>query len=113
MTPQAILDRLLALFPDFAAEWNSDHNYFRDDDGTFTRCGAFMQFSHFFRAWYGQFSTGQITELGAFVSACVASADADLRDVALSCFVENIWGESCWSDFRKYLSDEAVRYFTE
>jgi hypothetical protein len=102
---------LLALFPDFGPEWDSEHNYFRAEDGTFTRCGGFSQFSHIFRDRYEQFSPGQVSSVGSFVSECVTSGDADLRDAVAACFLENIAGERFSSNFGSHLSAEAARMF--
>jgi hypothetical protein len=111
MTAQAILDRLVALFPDFAAVWDSPDNYFRDDDGSFTCCGVFAEFSRYFRDRYKQFSPAQVAELGRFVTECVASADAELGDAAATCFLENVAGERFGPDFRQHLSGEALRFY--
>jgi hypothetical protein len=35
MTADEILNRLVAIFPAFKNEWESDENYFREDDGSF------------------------------------------------------------------------------
>jgi hypothetical protein len=103
---------LIALFPDFEAFWDSEHNYFRADDGSFTRCGAFAQFSHFVRAGYERFTPAQVAQLGAFVSECADSADADLRDAVAACFLENIGGERFSSNFHQHLTGTAAQLFT-
>src|SRR5580704_7599752 len=111
MTAEAILDRLVSLFPDFAAAWDNTHNYFRDDDGSFTRCGVFAVFSHYFRDCYEQFSPAQVSGVGWFVTECVASPDTELGDAAATCFLENVAGDRFSRDFRRHLSDEALRFY--
>ena len=49
MTPQALLDRLVDLFPDFRKYWDGPRNYFRNDDGSFRLDGVFAEFTGFFR----------------------------------------------------------------
>ena len=49
MTPEALLDRLTALFPDFRAHWGDPGNCFRDDDGSYTLHGVFAEFTSFYR----------------------------------------------------------------
>jgi hypothetical protein len=110
MSAQGVLDRLVALFPDFAAAWDGPDNCFRDGDGSFTRCGVFSEFSHYFRDHYEQFSPAQAAELGRLVTECVASADAELQDAA-TCFLENVAGERFGPDFRRHLSGEALRFY--
>jgi hypothetical protein len=111
MSAQAILDRLVTLFPDFAEAWDSPDNYFREDDGSFTHCGVFAEFSHYFRDRYEQISPAQVAEVGRFMSECVGSPDAELSNTAATCFLENVAGERFSSDFRRHLSGEALRFY--
>ena len=111
MTAEMILARLVALVPEFAAYWDDPENYFRRDDGSFTSCGAFAQFSGFFRDNYEDLSFGQIADIGAFVSACMESPD-DLGDAAATCFLENISTERFRSDFKRYVTGEALRFYS-
>jgi hypothetical protein len=41
LSPQAILEHLVALFPGFAGVWDDPANLFREKDGSFTPCGVF------------------------------------------------------------------------
>jgi hypothetical protein len=106
-TAEAILGRLVGLFPDFAKVWESTDNHFREDDGTATPCGVFSEFSYYFQERYEQFSPTQVAALGRLVTECVASPDADLGDAAATCFLENVAGEIS-ADFRRHLSGEAL-----
>jgi hypothetical protein len=112
MTSQNILDRLIAMFPEFAASWNSPHNYFRDEDGSFTRCGVFAEFSHYFRDHYEQLPQSEVTVLGGLLTEWVANPDRELRDAVASCFLENVSGERFSTDFRRHLSGEALELYT-
>jgi len=112
MTARDILAKLVALFPDFAAAWDRPTNCFRDDDGSFTRCGVFSEFSHFFRDCYEQFSPAQVAGVGRFVTECVASADTTLVDAAATCFLENVAAERFSPNFRRHLSGEALRFYS-
>jgi hypothetical protein len=111
VTPEALLDRLVALFPDFRAYWGDPGNYFRDDDGTFTLHGVFAEFTGFFRERHNSLPAEQVAALGAFVSECMSSADADLDNAAATCFVENVAGEDCDRELARHLSGEARRYW--
>jgi hypothetical protein len=111
VTPQALLDRLTALFPDFRAYWDDPGNCFRDDDGAFTLHGVFAEFSSFFRERHAVLPVDRVATLGAFVSDCMESADADLDNAAATCFVENIAGDSCECVLSPYLTGEARRYW--
>jgi hypothetical protein len=93
MTPQELLERLVALFPDFRARWDDPGNCFRNDDGSFTLHGVFAEFTGFFRARHVALPVDRIAALGAFVSDCMAPADdGPLDNAAATCFVENIAG---------------------
>src|SRR5690349_4136355 len=111
MTPHALLERLVALFPDFAAVWDDPDNCFRDEDGSFTLHGVFSEFTGFFRECYETLPPDRVAALGAFVSESMASADADLDNAAATCFVENIAGEPCGRDLARHLAGPAREYY--
>ena len=75
MTPDALVDRLAALFPDFRAYWDDPSNCFRDDDGSFTLHGVFAEFTHFYRDRHAAVPADRMAALGAFVSECMTPAD--------------------------------------
>src|SRR5262249_52467571 len=54
MTPEELLGNLTGLFPDFAAHWQAADNVSREEDGSFTLCGAFSAVSDFFRERYAE-----------------------------------------------------------
>ena len=112
MTPQGLLDRLVALFPDFRAYWDDPGNCFRDDEGSFTLHGVFAEFTGFFRGRHAALPADRIAALGAFVSECMAPADdGPLDNAAATCFVENIAGEPCDRELSPHLTGEARRYW--
>jgi hypothetical protein len=110
MIPQALLDRLVELFPGFEAYWNGSLNCSRHEDGTFTLHGVFIEFSHFFREHYAKFASDRIAMLGAFISQCMSSNDDDLDNAAATCFIENIANEKCGEALAQYLTGEARSY---
>ena len=111
MTPQVLLDYIVSLFPDFAAYWDDPGNSFRADDGSFTLHGVFCEFTAFFRERFKVLPHDQVATLGAFISECMASADADLDNATATCFVENIAAEECSHDLALYLTGEAREYY--
>jgi hypothetical protein len=112
MTPQMIHDRLIHLFPDYATVWSDPSNCHRDDDGSFTRCGAFAAFSSYFQEHYERLPQDRVAALGQFITDCVASADAELADTAATWFLENVAAERFSDDFKKYLNNEALRFYS-
>ena len=109
---QRILERLLSLFPDFAAFWDGPDNYYRDDDGSFRICGVFSEFTFFFQQSYEQLSPSRLALLGVFVSECLEISDPDVGDAAATCFLENIADDPRYAGFKPYLTGEAVRFFS-
>jgi len=112
MTPQALLDRLVALFPDFRAHWDDPDNCFRDEHGSFTLHGVFAEFTGFFRERRAVLPADRVAALGAFVSECMAPADdRPLVNAAAICFVENIAGDPCDRELSPHFTGEARRYW--
>jgi hypothetical protein len=112
MTPQALLDRLADLFPDFRGYWNDPGNCSRNDDGSFTLYGVFAEFTGFFRERHAALPADRVAALGAFVSECMAPADdGPLDNAAATGFVETIAGEPCDRDLSPHLTGEARRYW--
>jgi hypothetical protein len=111
MKPQVLLDRLIALFPEFREHWDHPSNCFRNDDGSFTLHGVFAEFSHFFRDRHAELPADRAAALGEFVSECMASSDDNLGNAAGTCFVENIAGEPCDRVLSPHLTGEARRYW--
>jgi len=94
MTPSEVHAKLMTLFPEFAGYWESPHNYHRDEDGSFTLCGVFAQFSTFVREQVSHLQPTALAELGRFIEQCMElPPSSDLRNAAGACFLENVAGE--------------------
>ncbi len=113
MSPQAIFEKMVNIFPDFAAYWNSTENCFRQKDGSFTFCGVFSEFSHFFREACDQISAAQRADLGRFISECLKFRDTELNDAPASCFLENVSFEPCSAEFVSHLSGDALKFYRQ
>jgi hypothetical protein len=112
MSPQELVDRLAATFPEFRQYWDNPGNCFRNDDGSFTLHGVFSEFTSYFRERHKSFRPDQVAALGAFVSDCMApDDDSDLDNAAATCFVENIAGEECDRELARHLARPARKYF--
>jgi hypothetical protein len=111
MKPQELVNRLVALFPEFQARWDCPGNCFRDDDGSFTLHGVFAEFTTFFEERHASLSADRVADLGAFVSECMEPANEDLNNAAGTCFVEDIAGEECDRELARHLTGEARRYW--
>jgi hypothetical protein len=112
MKPRALLDRLVALVPDFRTYWDNPGNCFRGHDGSFTLHGVFAEFTSFYEERHAGLPADRVAALGAFVSECMAPADdGPLKNAAATCFVENIAGEPCDRQLSPHLTGEARRYW--
>jgi hypothetical protein len=110
-TPQALLDHLTVMFPEFRDDWNRPPNCHCADDGTFTLHGVFAQFTGFFKNHVASFTQDRIAALANFVNNCMASGDEALDNAAATCFVENIAGEDCARTIAPYFNGDALIYF--
>lgn len=111
MTAQQLLQRLIKLFPGFEPYWANPENCFRQDDGSFTVCGVFSEFSSFFREHFSEFSTHSLSRFGDFVTECMSGSNADLENAVATCFLENVAGESFSGAFKRFLRGEALKYY--
>lgn len=108
---EAIKSHLIDLFPQFESEWESDHNCFREDDGSFTHHGLFAEFSHFIRDRFPELAPDKIRQLFAEVEGWITSGQADVENAVATCFLENIAGESISPQVREQLGPKSREYF--
>src|SRR2546428_13838115 len=102
MTPEALLDRLVGLFPEFAEAWDEPDNEALDEDGSFTLEDAFAEFSHFFREHYEELPASRVQGLAWLLLECMADPDSVLDDAATSGFLENVAAERFHHAFERY-----------
>ena len=113
MTPDSFLSRLFEIFPDFAAQWSSPDDLFREDDGAFTYCGVFAEFGAFFREHYRRFPKPQLAELSTLLDECMSEDGSEINTAASTCFLENVAGEPFSRNFGEYLRGTPARYFAQ
>ena len=111
MTPEELLDRIVAIFPGFRDAWESPRNNHRDDDGSFTLHGAFSEFTHYFEQHHASLSSEHVAEFAAFINTCMESNDELLDNAAATCFVEIIAGEDYARAIAPHLKGHALQYF--
>jgi hypothetical protein len=111
LTPQQILDRLIAILPGFLAYWESAEACLRTEDGSFSRCGVFDDCSHFVRDHSAGLSPLQRRQLADFVLECMSSTDTELGDAAATCFLENLTFERFSYDFESDLAGDALVFY--
>ena len=99
MTPSELHDRLVSIFPTFAAYWESADNLFREGDGSYTVCGLFSHFTHFVREYFLSFQTSALAELRRLIEDCLAETDRDISNDIGACFLENMISEEFTSAF--------------
>jgi hypothetical protein len=105
MTPHDILEELVCIDPDFRAYWESE-NLYLGDDGSFTACGVFSQFTGFFRAHHLKMKKEELEAIAALVGRC--ERDDFLTDSAYTCFLENIAGDPPEGTLAPFLSTAAI-----
>jgi hypothetical protein len=107
VTADDILKELIAIFPDFAAYWETE-NYFREDDGSFNAHGAFAHFTGYFREQHSTMSKEQLQALGTLITQC--DGDDASENAAYTCFLENIAGDAEDAMIAPYLSPKAIEF---
>jgi hypothetical protein len=113
MTPEALLARLVALFPEFGEHWNGPDNEHREADGSFTLWAVFAEFGDFVVERYEDLPAERLQGLGWLLSECMDDPESDLDEAASSGFLENIAGERFHEEFKRYLSDRPLEFFLQ
>jgi hypothetical protein len=93
MTPSEVHDRLVAIFPEFAAYWESSDNLFHERDGSYTVCGVFSHFTHFLREYFPSLQSSALSELRQFIEDCLAEPHTEISNETGACFLENMISE--------------------
>src|SRR5437762_1294203 len=99
MTPSELHDRLVAIFLEFAAYWESADNLFRERDGSYTICGVFSHFTQFVREYFPSFKSSALSELRQLIEDCLAEPHTDISNDTAACFLENMISEDFTSKF--------------
>jgi len=110
MTPDELVGRLVQLFPDFATHREAADP--ADEDGT-TLCGAFAEFSDYFRERYEELAPTRLQALGWVLAECMADPDSELDEAAASCFLENVAAERFHADFERFLIGRPLEFYTQ
>jgi hypothetical protein len=113
MTPEELLGQLVGLFPEFAAHWEAPDNFNREDDGSFTLCGAFAEFSDYFRDGYEDFPAERLQALGWLLAEYMAEPDSDLTEITATCFLENVAAERFHADFERFLIGRPLEFYAQ
>ncbi len=104
--------RLDTICPRFASFWDLPDNCSREEDGSFTVCGLFIEFTHFFRDEYLTLSESQLSELGEFVEESMGVPHSSLDEAVATCFLENIAGEPCAIALDAHLGKRAKKFIS-
>jgi len=112
--PHELLQRFITLAPEFAAQWNSDQNCFREDDGTFTFHGVCAEFSHFYRDNFDVLSEPTLKDLYEFIERNLVKPVSDetpLDNALCTCFLENISSEPCGEAAKPLMGRKSREFF--
>jgi hypothetical protein len=112
MTPDELVGRLVELFPDFAAHREEAEDLAGAEDGA-TLCGAFTEFSDYFRERYEELPPTRLQALGWVLAECMAEPDSELDEAAATCFLENVAAERFHTDFERFLIGRPLEYYAQ
>jgi hypothetical protein len=113
MTPDELIGSLTGIFPDFDAHWQAADNPAREADGSFTLCGAFAEFSDFFRERYEELPAERLQALGWILAECMAEPDSELAEATATCFLENVAAERFHADFERFLIGRPIEFYSQ
>jgi hypothetical protein len=112
MTPDELVGRLVELFPDFAAHRDEAESVAGQDDAP-SLCGAFTEFSEYFRERYEELPPTRLQALGWVLAECMADPDSELDEAAATCFLENVAAERFHADFERFLIGRPLEYYAQ
>jgi len=110
MLAPAVHERLVSILPGFEALWQSPANLFGDDAQAPTLCGVFAACSHYVRERVTELTPAQASELGAFLTECMAEPGTTLDEAAATCFLENLAHEPAAELLTPHLSGRALDF---
>lgn len=113
MTPDELVGRLVELFPDFAAHRDEARREPDEDDDASTLCGAFTEFSDYFRERYEELPPVRLQALGWVLAECMAEPDSELDEAAATCFLENVAAERFHADFERFLIGRPLEFYAQ
>jgi hypothetical protein len=93
MIASDLMSRIERLFPDFREFWESDDNYFRHEDGSYTCCGVYARFAQYFEIDCQDWGPVALDDVATLLEDCLMFPDSDSGTAAATCFLENIVGE--------------------
>ena len=133
MTPIDFLEYLIKFTPSFKAAWESDENYFVEDDGTYTYHGVCTEFSHYFidqeahkyvvlvdRDWTHTISDTDLKEFFVWLEGRLEENETKksltnsfglLSNAIYTCFLENISQTNAGEYAKQFMGKKARNYF--
>jgi hypothetical protein len=112
MTPDELVGRLVELFQDFAAH-RDEAESLPDGEDASTLCGAFTEFSEYFRERYEELPPTHLQALGWVLAECMAEPDSELDEAAATCFLDNVAAERFHADFERFLIGRPLEYYAQ
>jgi hypothetical protein len=101
----------VVILPEFGPCWDSPDNCYRGEDGSFTLCGVFSEYSDFVREDYARLTVPQRADLARFLGECMTEMGTDLDNATATCFLENLSFEPFSRDFMQYLDGAALSFY--
>ncbi|MBI2011788.1 hypothetical protein HYS91_03395 [Candidatus Daviesbacteria bacterium] len=126
MTKEEVKEFLIKLFPGFSEVWNSEDNYQKEEDGSYTYHGLFIEFSPFFIDNINNFSDEQLKELFSSIEKWEVQETATfeewrsgkvdeaqlLSNAIFTCFLENIAGEGFTERIQLFMGKRSFEYYS-
>ncbi|KKD57842.1 hypothetical protein RN22_24250 [Grimontia sp. AD028] len=109
---------LVCQFPEFSHQWDSDENYNKFDDGTFTLCGLCAEFSQYYVDSFDSINRHMLVDFFDKIETILDSSDSevaylDLANPLKSCFLENIARTAAGEKSKPLMGNHTRRFFDE
>lgn len=107
-----LLELFILMFPDFESAWNSEKNYFRDEN-VFTSHGVCAEFSHYFMENYIAFSNEQLKSLFNRIEELIGYSEPrnEIDNALCTCFLENIAQTESGDFAKQFMGKHSKEFF--
>lgn len=104
-------------FPEFRKNWESDQNYFRQEDGSYSYHALLAQFTNFFSDNIDKFSEKQLRFFFDMVENWISeekdpSDTASFSNAVCTCFLENMSSTYLSKKIKPFLGEKSLKFYS-
>lgn len=115
---ETLFTYLVDQFPNFKAQWDSEDNYSRLEDGSFTSAGLCAEFSQYYIDEFSTIELKKMTNLFGLIEEVLSNPrlENELLDLSYSlkgCFLENISRTEAGERSKGLMGEFTRRFFDD